>query len=157
MSTNARVLTTPTAAITAEDVDLTLGDGASGWVSSDRFGTVRVRATGTDGTPVFLGIAPQAAVDSWLAGVAHDQVSDIADNRVTYLRTGGTAAAPAPTTQTFWSTSVSGSGTQELHVADPHRALGSGARPPRRQPRRPGARRRRRRHPVAHRSLRPGC
>jgi hypothetical protein len=114
VSTNARLLSTPTAAITAEDVDLTLGDGASGWVSSARFGTVRVRATGADGSPVFLGIAPQSAIDTWLSGVAHDEVSNIAGDRVTYLRSGGQAAAPAASTQTFWSTSVSGSGTQEL-------------------------------------------
>src|SRR3954447_4536378 len=114
VSTNARLLSTPTAAITAEDVDLTLGDAASGWVSSSRFGTVRVRATAADGSPVFLGIAPQSAVDGWLAGVAHDEVRDTGDNRVTYLRTGGEAAAPAPSTQTFWTAKGSGSGTQKL-------------------------------------------
>jgi hypothetical protein len=114
VSTDARLLSTPTAAVTAENVDLRIGSAADAWVTSDRFGTVRVRAASADGTPVFIGVAPQAAVDGWLAGVAHDQVRNIG-SAVTYLRSAGrVVAAPSPTAQTFWTASVSGSGTQEL-------------------------------------------
>jgi hypothetical protein len=114
VSTNGRVVTTQTAAITAEDVDLDLGGGASAWVSSDRFGTVRVRAAAADGSPIFIGIAPQSAIDTWLAPVAHDELRDIDEDSVTYLRHAGQPTAAAPTSQTFWSAQTGGPGAQEL-------------------------------------------
>jgi hypothetical protein len=114
VSTNTQLLSSTTAAITAEDVDLRIGDGVEGWVSSDRFGTIRVRATAVDGSPVFIGIAPESAIDTWLAPVAHDELRTVTGDRATYLRQDGGAAAAAPTSQTFWSASVSGTGTQEL-------------------------------------------
>jgi Domain of unknown function (DUF4389) len=114
VSTNTQLLSSPTAAITVESVDLQVSDGAARWISSDRFGTLRVRATGENGTPVFVGVAPQAAVDGWLASVAHDQITDIAGGTVRYQRHPGSPSATSPTAQAFWSGSVSGSGTQEL-------------------------------------------
>ena len=114
VSTNTQLLSRPSAAITAEDVDLRIDDGVSGWVSSDRFGTVRVRATAVDGGPIFIGVAPQSAIDTWLAPVAHDELRSITGGTATYLHRDGQAAAPAPSAQTFWSASVSGTGTQEL-------------------------------------------
>jgi hypothetical protein len=114
VSTNAQLLSSSAAAITAENVDLRVGSGVNSWVSSNRFGTIRVRATAVDGSPVFIGIAPESAIDSWLAPVAHDEVRNIAGGTVTYVHRNGQPAAPAPTAQTFWSTSVSGSGSQEL-------------------------------------------
>src|SRR3954447_22654780 len=114
VSTDTRLVSSPTAAVTAENVDLHIGSAADAWVTSDRFGTVRVRATSADGSPVFIGVAPQAAVDGWLAGVAHDQVRNIG-SAVTYSRSAGpVAGAGSPTAQTFWTASVSGNGTQEL-------------------------------------------
>jgi hypothetical protein len=82
--------------------------------SSDRFGTVRIRATAVDGSPIFIGIAPQSAIDSWLAPVAHDELRNISGGTVTYTHRNGQAAAAAPVAQTFWSASVKGSGQQEL-------------------------------------------
>lgn len=115
VSTSAQTVSSPTAAITIEGVNLQLGDGAAAWVGSDRFGTVRIRATGAGGSPVFIGIGPESAIGAWLAPVAHDQVRDITQGTVTYTRQGGgQTSAPSPTAQTFWSASVSGPGTQEL-------------------------------------------
>ncbi|MGZ4604413.1 MAG: DUF4389 domain-containing protein, partial [Kineosporiaceae bacterium] len=114
ITTDTRVLASTTPAITAEDIDLRLGNGTEGWVSSDRFGTLRIRATGEGGSPVFIGVAPQAALDTWLATAAHDQITNIAFGTVTYLRQGGQPSVASPTQQTFWSSSVSGSGPQEL-------------------------------------------
>jgi len=115
VATPERTLTTTTAAITAEDVDIDIGSGVDAWVPSDRFGTVRVRAQSTDGSPVFIGIAPQSAIDSWLGNVAHDQVRDVG-RTVTYVRGAGTptAVTPPPTAESFWAASVTGSGRQEL-------------------------------------------
>jgi hypothetical protein len=115
VSTNAQTLSTPTAAITAEDVDLRLDSGTATWVSSsNRFGTLRVRGTSLNGAPVFIGVAPQSAVNTWLAAVAHDQITDINGGAVVYQRHQGQANAASPTAQSFWSASVNGSGTQEL-------------------------------------------
>jgi hypothetical protein len=114
VATAERTLTTPTAAITAEDVNIDIGSGADAWVPSDRFGTVRVRAESTIGGPVFVGIAPQSAIDTWLSGIAHYEVQGVGPT-VTYIRhDGALTAAPAPTAQSFWAASVTGSGRQEL-------------------------------------------
>lgn len=114
VSTGTQLLSTPTTAISVESVDLRVGEGPAGWVSSDRFGTLRVRATGQGGSPVFLGIAPQSALDSWLAPAAHDELTNIAGGTPDYQRHEGGATVTVPARQTFWSASVSGSGTQEL-------------------------------------------
>ncbi len=114
VSTGARPLASTTAAITAEDVDLQFDRGTATWASPDRFGTLRVRATSPDGSPLFVGIAPQAALDGWLGRTAHDQVRNIGYGGITYQRHTGDASAGVPSEQTFWTTSVNGAATQEL-------------------------------------------
>ena len=114
ITTGTRLLSSSTPAITAEGIDLRLDDGTASWVSSDRFGTLRIRATGEGGAPVFIGVAPQAALDAWLAPAAHDEVRNIAFGTVTYRHQDGQPSVASPTQQSFWSSSVSGSGTQEL-------------------------------------------
>ncbi|MGX6607378.1 DUF4389 domain-containing protein [Micromonosporaceae bacterium Da 78-11] len=59
-----------TSAVTVEDINLHAGDLWTRHLSS--IGGVRISATSATGTPLFVGIAPQAAVNSWLAGTAHD-------------------------------------------------------------------------------------
>ncbi|HVN12272.1 MAG TPA: DUF4389 domain-containing protein [Kineosporiaceae bacterium] len=114
ITSDTRLLSSSTPAITAEGIDLRLDGGTASWVSSDRFGTLRIRATGEGGGPVFLGVAPQAALDTWLAPAAHDEVRNIAFGTVTYRYHPGRSSVASPTQQTFWSSSVSGTGTQEL-------------------------------------------
>ena len=115
ITTNAQLLSSPTAAVTAEGIDLRLDNGTPRWVRSGLFGTVRLRAISQGGSAVFIGIAPKAAVDQWLGLTAHDEVSTLAGPGVTYQRQGGPAAKLAsPSQQTFWSSSATGSGTQEL-------------------------------------------
>lgn len=79
--------------------------------------TLRVRATSTavDGE-VFIGVAPQADVDRYLSGVAHDVVTDLETDpfRATTRSVTGTVSPSAPGAQTFWVTSTSGTGEQEL-------------------------------------------
>ena len=113
-TTPTRLLTSPTAAVTAEDVDLSLDRATSTWLSEQRYGTVRVRVTSPDGSPLFVGVAPQSAVDGWLGAVAHDQVSDLAGGPVTYTRHPGRPQAGSPTQQTFWAASRAGTGTIEV-------------------------------------------
>jgi uncharacterized protein DUF4389 len=114
VSTGARQVSSTTAAITVEDVDLQFDRGTATWASPDRFGTLRVRATSQDGSPLFVGIAPQAALDGWLGRAAHDQVRNIGYGGITYERHTGEASAGVPSEQTFWTTSVNGAATQEL-------------------------------------------
>src|SRR5690606_14569038 len=101
-------------AITSDGVDLLLDPDTPGWVA-DRLGEVRVRAdSATSG--VFIGIGPEADVEAYLDGVAHDQVTDL-DYRpfdVDYRRAPGEQAPAPPGDQTFWVAQASGPGTQTL-------------------------------------------
>jgi hypothetical protein len=85
------------------------------WVD-DRFGAVRVRATSPDGTPLFLGVARTADVERYLAGVAHEQVTDfeLGPRRTETRFAGGGAPRGAPTEVGLWAASASGTGTQTL-------------------------------------------
>jgi hypothetical protein len=114
LTTPDRDLSSSTAAITVEDVDLRFDRGPASW-DFDDFGRIRIRATADDERALFVGIAPQSDVDNWLRGVAHDQLQRaFGDRSVRYLRRDGDATMEPPTDQTFWAASVSGTGTQEL-------------------------------------------
>ncbi len=90
--------------------------GTSGTVApSAILGTVRLRVTATDPTEaVFVGIAPRALADRYLAGVERAVVTNwtggVADER----QLAGGAPAVAPTDATIWVASVAGRGTQTL-------------------------------------------
>ena len=77
-------------------------------------GTVRLRATSTDpGTGVFIGVAPTAAVDRYLAGADRTTVTGwfpVATHNIT----GAGTAPAAPTDTKIWTAHVSGPGTQAL-------------------------------------------
>jgi hypothetical protein len=88
--------------------------GAAGdwFVARDFLGTVRIRTQSS--TPVFIGIAPAKAVDSYLGNVRRE-VGTRLDARGSdfQLHTGGAPAA-APAAKQFWVAKASGSGTQTL-------------------------------------------
>jgi hypothetical protein len=109
-------VTTSTAVLTSPVVDLGEAGTDEVW-SGSSLATVRIEATSVDGEPVFVGIGPSSRVDSWLAGVAHDEVTDVRGDPFAYeLTRRGTdpVAAPAPDEETFWTASASGSGTQAV-------------------------------------------
>jgi hypothetical protein len=87
---------------------LHIGDLPS--VTSDVVGRVRVSARSSTGQPLFIGIAPQDAVNSYLAGVARSQVTDVNGSTATYKRHSGGAPATTPAREGFWEASSSGSG-----------------------------------------------
>jgi hypothetical protein len=66
-------LSTETYAITSEGVEISL-EGVPDWVvAPDSVGTIRVNAASQDGEALFVGIAPEADVDAFLEGVAHEE------------------------------------------------------------------------------------
>ncbi|MEU2348472.1 DUF4389 domain-containing protein [Modestobacter sp. NPDC049651] len=92
------------------------------WVLDDLVGRVRVQATPTDGsTPLFVGIAPSAEADRWLAGVGQRMVTGdrmwdgwtSGMGRMTTDLAGGPPSS-APTQASIWAAQTSGPGAQRL-------------------------------------------
>ena len=108
---------TPTYALTSEGMQIgdIHGDGAD-WALDALDATVRVRATTADGEPMFIGIAPEQAVDRYLATIAHEEISDVHSGPFSYdsVRRAGRATPGSPAGATFWAASASGPGTQAV-------------------------------------------
>ncbi len=109
-------LVSPTAAVTAERIDLATDPGTPDWVIDILDTDVRLRVTGADGQrPIFVGVAPEADLDEYLSGVAHDEIFEVDDGLEAVFRSrSGAASVSPPTGQDFWTISASGDGTQEL-------------------------------------------
>jgi hypothetical protein len=76
---------------------------------------VRITATATSGTPIFVGIARQDAVDAWLGASAHDEIVGFPAGTARYERSGSAQqVVTAPTMQRFWLASATSSGTATL-------------------------------------------
>ncbi|WP_018686814.1 DUF4389 domain-containing protein [Actinokineospora enzanensis] len=108
----SRVFTGAGYAVAAEHIDLP-GEGAWTWVRHG-VGPMSIRVDAD--RPVFVGVAPAADVDRYLAGVAHTDIGTgmpMATARVTRTEPGGEPATP-PGSQRFWTASSSGSGSVRL-------------------------------------------
>jgi hypothetical protein len=100
-------------AVTSEGIELAdLRDGGD-WLVDQGLGRVRISATGEAG-PVFVGIAPEAAVDRYLANVSHDELREIVSGRPRYRDQPGGAPALAPERARIWAASAAGPGTQTV-------------------------------------------
>jgi hypothetical protein len=100
-------------AVTAEGIDLADLD-AGEWLVHHGFGHVRIRATGATGAPIFVGIAREAAVDRYLAGVAHSELDKVRSGPDRYTQRAGGAPGVPPVRTGLWVASASGPGTQTL-------------------------------------------
>jgi hypothetical protein len=80
--------------------------------------TVRVRVRSTAGGPVFVGVAPAADVDRYLAGTAYDELVDVrlAPLRATLVPSDGTRAPVPPADGPRWTVSAAGAGEQTIDV-----------------------------------------
>ena len=114
VTTGAQTFATDTAALTSDDMVIELH--GSTWLA-DQLGRVRVQAAPRGERPIFVGIAPAAAVERWLAGVRHDAVRDVTvlPSSVSYDRhPGDLVAVPPPGEQPFWTAQAEGAGTQTV-------------------------------------------
>jgi hypothetical protein len=100
---------TSTYAIVSESVDVDL-EGPD-WAAKDFLGTVRIRSESE--RSVFVGIAPEADVASYLGGVQRAVISDIDDGDHLSTQSGGEPAAP-PGDETFWVASTAAAGEQTV-------------------------------------------
>jgi hypothetical protein len=120
-SRDGRYLTSPTVslatggyAITSERITLGRVDRAVSYPSG-LLDTARIRVTATDpARPVFVGVAPTASVQAYLAGVHHATVNSIGVTGTTYVEHAGSTAVALPGQQGFWAESISGTGPQAL-------------------------------------------
>ncbi len=82
--------------------DLSVANGTPQGLADNDLATLRVRATSVDpAKPVFIGIARASDVDRYLAGVAHDRITnvDLDPFRVTYLPRPGSRVPQPPAGQ----------------------------------------------------------
>ena len=111
--TSAQRLETSTAVLVAR-ADITPAN-VTAWPHHP-LGTVRINASSANATQLFIGIAPAAQVDRWLAGTRYERVAEVGWGPLT-TRTqtvAGTTAVTPPGGQTFWVASVTGTGQQQL-------------------------------------------
>ncbi|WP_346231535.1 DUF4389 domain-containing protein [Parafrigoribacterium mesophilum] len=77
--------------------------------------TVRLSAASRD-SEVFIGIAPKADIDHYLANVKRTEISSVRyfPFQVEYREVPGSATPTPPAEQDFWAESAAGSGNQEI-------------------------------------------
>lgn len=121
-STAAETFRTDSHALASDELDI--GTDGPNWLFEEgRLATVRVRGTSADPDgEIFIGIGPTSRVREYLDGTDHDVVTDLELDpfRATYRPSSGTAAPADPTSETFWSASAEGTGSQtvEWEVAE---------------------------------------
>jgi hypothetical protein len=95
-------------------VSTELGSTGFGWLySPGLLDKIRIRVTPSDASrPLFVGIAPSADVDRYLAGVNHTVITEFFGDKTTAVE-GGRPSAP-PGSQDFWVASATGPGVQTL-------------------------------------------
>lgn len=113
LTSDTHTFSTASYAVTSEGIDL---GGSADWVTpGDVLGTLRIRATATDpANAVFVGVAPQSAVTTYLAGVDHLVVRDWTNGHTRNLVASSNAPANAPNDAKIWTAQASGTGTQTL-------------------------------------------
>jgi hypothetical protein len=73
-----------------------------------------LRATGSAGSAVFIGVAPADRVAAYLDGVGHATLTELADPATAYATHPGGPPATKPADQNFWVAQASGTGAQAV-------------------------------------------
>ena len=107
-------LSTDGYALVLPDVDTDLEQWAASPVRPSQVAAVRVTTTAASGRAVFVGIARHSDVDTYLAGVAHDDVVDVTGATLDTRAVAGGAAPAPPEAQSLWVASSGGTGAQDL-------------------------------------------
>lgn len=105
-----------TRAITSPGLNVLVDEELPAVLPMDSAGRVLLRGFAASGQQIFIGIGPQEDVARYLANVRHSELTkvDFSPFRVQYREVPGDAVPAAPGTQTFWSTSAQGTGTQQI-------------------------------------------
>src|SRR6266550_5508232 len=101
-SANAHRYQTHTRAISTESI--TVGSYVPTWLAG------KVRLDVSSDKPLFVGIAPKATVDAYLARVEHTEATDLGFDpfKVNYVDQTGTVDPGRPASEPFWAAAVSG-------------------------------------------------
>ena len=101
-------------ALTSPAVDIAPYPGD--WWPTEIVAQLRLDVTPAAADAIFIGVGPADDVARYLDGVAHDVIRDVGTRRndVRYRAVPGTVVPAAPGTQSFWMTSVEGTGQQRL-------------------------------------------
>jgi hypothetical protein len=115
-TTRTERFSSPTYAISSQKIDLGTRQSGGNGFDLGSLATVRFRAAGAEGSPVFIGIGPERDVEQYLGNVAHDEVDHISLHpfRVTYNFQPGQAPTGPPGAQPFWVASAQGPGVQRV-------------------------------------------
>ena len=104
-ATHAHRYQTRTRAIATESIKV--GSYVPTWLA----GKVRLDVAGAK--PLFVGIAPKATVDKYLARVEHTEATDLGFDpfKVTYVDKSGTVDPGRPAGEPFWAAAMTGTGS----------------------------------------------
>ena len=83
----------------------------------DDLATFKIEGSNNDSAKqIFIGVAEESDVKAYLSGVEYDEITqfDIYPYRVDYRNHTGTSEPAVPTSETFWTASTHGAGTQTL-------------------------------------------
>jgi Domain of unknown function (DUF4389) len=110
LSTHATAYSTGTSALVSDSYRA--GSAGDWFVSRDLLGKVRIRVEST--SPVFVGIGPAGAVETYLADVRHEVASSFDASRSDFRLHAGGAPSTVPAAERFWAAEASGTGTHEV-------------------------------------------
>lgn len=113
LTTGTQELSTGGYALASQGIELRV-EGPDWLFPQGVLDRVRIRVTPTDpATSAFVGIGPTSDVKRYLAGVRYATVGDITRLADMSIHSGGPPAT-APSDQTFWAASSTGTGTRSL-------------------------------------------
>jgi hypothetical protein len=99
-------------ALVSERIELADAD----WLPfSAALGTARAEVTSTNGSELFVAIAPATEANAYLDGVEHSVIDDLGSGPIDEVRVPGGEPSGSPAEQDFWTVQTSGTGTQQLN------------------------------------------